>query len=72
MLFKEGDGTHHSPYGAYQLAKMIVQSIRDQRLPLAKYLMKNLPKYDPKHPDAFGVFAVPASPVVAHTKPLGS
>src|SRR5215204_3107709 len=35
VLFKEGDGTHHNGYGAYQLAKAVVQSIRDQRLPLA-------------------------------------
>ncbi|HZI49875.1 MAG TPA: rhamnogalacturonan acetylesterase, partial [Pyrinomonadaceae bacterium] len=29
VLFKEGDGTHHNAFGAYQLAKVIVQSIRD-------------------------------------------
>ena len=71
-LFKEGDGTHHNAYGAYQLAKAIVQSIRDQRLPLAKYLIKGIPSYDPKHPDAFESFSIPASPAVAHAKPLGS
>lgn len=71
-LFKEGDGTHHSAYGAYQLAKTIVRSVRDQRLPLAKYLLKDLPRYDPKRPDAFESFSIPASPAVAHAKPLGS
>lgn len=71
-LFKDGDGTHHSSYGAYQLAKAIVQSIRNQRLPLARYLPKHLPRYDPKRPDAFESFSIPASPAVANMKPLGS
>ena len=72
VLFKEGDGTHHNAYGAYQIAKIIVQSIRDQRLPLAKYLIKGLPEYDPKHPDDPKNFSLPPSPAVAHAKPLGS
>lgn len=71
-LFKEGDGTHHNNYGSYQLAKCIVQSIRDQKLPLAKFLIKDLPKYDPKRPDELKKFAVPASPAVTDLKPLGS
>lgn len=72
VLFKEGDGTHHNSYGAYQLAKAIVQSIRDQRLPVAQYLRDDLPKYDPKHPDHFGSFAIPPSPAVMQMKPLGN
>ncbi|MEQ1603279.1 MAG: rhamnogalacturonan acetylesterase [Pyrinomonadaceae bacterium] len=71
VLFKEGDGTHHNNYGSYQLAKIIVQSIRDQKLPLAKFL-KGLPKYDPKKPDDLKTFAIPASPAVTYLKPLGS
>jgi lysophospholipase L1-like esterase len=72
VLFKEGDGTHHNNYGSYQLAKIIVQSIRDQKLPLAKFLIKDLPKYDPKKPDDLKTFAIPASPAVTDLKPLGS
>ena len=71
-LFKEGDGTHHTNYGSYELAKCIVQAIRDQRLPLAKYLINDLPKFDPKKPDPLASFAVPASPVFDATKPLGN
>ena len=71
-LFKEGDGTHHNNYGSYQLAKCIVQAIRDQKLPLSKYLVKNLPKFDPKRPDAFAAFSIPASPAVTAVKPLGN
>jgi lysophospholipase L1-like esterase len=72
VAFKEGDGTHHSNYGAYELAKMIVQSIREQNLPLAKYLFKNLPEFDPKKPDSFEAFAVPPSPLMTDVKPLGN
>ena len=72
VLFKEGDGTHHNAFGAYQLAKIIVQSIRDQKLPLAKYLIKDWKAYDPRRPDAAAGFKVPTSPAVADLKPLGS
>ncbi|PYS89152.1 MAG: rhamnogalacturonan acetylesterase [Acidobacteria bacterium] len=72
ILFKEGDGTHHNNYGAYQLAKAIVQSIRDQHLSLAQFLINDLPKYDPKHPDQYHSFAIPPSPAVTNMKPLGN
>ncbi len=72
VLFKEGDGTHHNAFGANQLAKIIVQSIRDQKLPLAKYLIKDWKAFDPRKPDDAKAFAVPASPAVANLKPLGS
>lgn len=71
-LFKEGDPTHHNNYGSYQLAKIIVQAIRDQKLPLEKFLIKDLQKYDAKKPDDLKTFAIPASPAVTNLKPLGS
>ncbi len=72
VLFKEGDGTHHNAFGADQLAKIIVQSIRDQKLPLAKYILKDWKTYHPRKPDDAKAFTVPASPAVANLKPLGS
>ncbi|MFL6468662.1 MAG: rhamnogalacturonan acetylesterase, partial [Pyrinomonadaceae bacterium] len=71
-LFKEGDGTHHNAFGAYQLAKAIVQSIRNQHLPLARFLITSLAKYDPKRPDQLGSFTIPPSPAVTNMKPLGN
>ena len=71
-LFKDGDGTHHNNYGSYLLAKCIVQSIRDQKLLLARYLLKGSPKFDPRKPDDLKTFAIPASPAVTNLKPLGS
>lgn len=55
------DGTHHNNYGSYQLAKCIVQALRDSHLPLAKHLI-DLPAYDPSHPDPIENFHLPPSP----------
>jgi len=71
ILFKEGDGTHHNNYGSYELARCIVQAIKDQRLPLVKYIV-NTPLFDPKHPDPIAGFNVPASPLMTDVKPLGN
>jgi lysophospholipase L1-like esterase len=45
------DGTHHSAYGAYELAKCVINGIRAARLDLAKYLVDDIPPFDPAHPD---------------------
>ena len=66
------DDTHFSNYGAYQLARMVVQGIRDARLPLARHLLSDLPPIDPAHPDDPERFAVPASPHAPTAKPAGS
>ena len=70
--FKQGDGTHHNNYGAYQLAKMIADSIKTQKMPPAKFLKKTFSGYDPKKPDTPERFALPASPTANAAKPLGS
>ena len=63
VLFKDGDGTHHNNYGSYELAKCLVQAIRDQKLSLAKYLLKDLPKFDPEKPDPPEGVRHPGKPV---------
>jgi lysophospholipase L1-like esterase len=72
VAFKEGDGTHHNNYGSYELAKCIAEAIREQKLPLTKYLNKGLPRFDPKNPDPVTSVAIPASPVSSGSKPLGN
>jgi lysophospholipase L1-like esterase len=72
VAFKEGDGTHHNNYGAYELAKMIAASISAQKLSLANFLIKELPAFDPKKPDSFEAFTLPASPLLTDVKPLGN
>lgn len=71
-LFKEGDGTHHNNYGAYELAKLVATSLKKQKLPLSKYLKKEFKPLDPKKPDSPEKVKIPASPNYQNTKPLGS
>jgi lysophospholipase L1-like esterase len=72
LLFAGKDTTHHSDFGSYQLAKCIVEAMREQNLPLAKYVVDGLPRYDPAHPDTYSGFAVPAEPSAAGQKPYGN
>jgi len=72
LAFKDGDGTHHNNYGSYQLAKCIVEGIRNTRPDLAKHLTSNRKRFDPAQPDVLESFKMPASPIVTNVKPLGS
>ncbi|MEO6549575.1 MAG: rhamnogalacturonan acetylesterase [Ferruginibacter sp.] len=66
------DNTHFNPYGAYELARCIVQSITDQRLPLAKYLRKNIPVFNPAHPDPLQQWYWPLASITPPAKPDGN
>lgn len=70
--FAPNDGTHHNAYGAYQLALCVVDSIREQNLPLAKYLAADVKPFDPAQPDSLETFNVPASPGSTTSKPYGN
>ncbi len=65
------DNTHHNNFGSYQLAQCIVQSIRDQKLPLAQFIRTDTPAYDPARPDDPDKFAVRASGEFTNQRPLG-
>ena len=66
------DGTHHNAYGAYELAKCIVEGIKTEVPQLAIFLLDDMPDFDPAHPDPVDKFYVPASPVYSNIKPEGS
>lgn len=65
------DATHHNNYGSYELAKCIVQGIRDNKLPLARFIVDDFKGFDPKHPDDVDAFALPASGAFSNQRPLG-
>jgi lysophospholipase L1-like esterase len=71
VAFAGNDKTHHSNYGSYELAKCIVEGIKENRLPIAKSLV-DLPKFDPARPDPFDKFDVPAEPKGPAVKPYGN
>ena len=66
------DNTHHDNYGAYELAKCIVQGMTDAKLDIAKYVVDDFKAFDPAHPDLVEGFDVPPSPVIAIDKPFGN
>ncbi|MBC7889750.1 MAG: rhamnogalacturonan acetylesterase [Ferruginibacter sp.] len=66
------DNTHFNTYGAYEIARCIVQSIKEQQLPIARYFKKNIPVFDPAKPDAVEKWYWPLSPLTAAIKPDGN
>jgi lysophospholipase L1-like esterase len=66
------DGTHHNNYGSYELAKCVVEGIKEDKLPLAKSIVDDFGNFDPAKPDAVGTFEMAVSPMVSKEKPLGN
>ncbi len=71
VAFAGNDTTHHSDYGSYELAKCIVQGIKDAKLPLTKHLVPT-PAFDPAHPDSPDNFDIPPDPTGAVQRPYGN
>lgn len=65
------DGTHHNNYGSYELAKCVALGIRQNKLPLAKWLVDDF-DFDPAHPDDVSTFEMAVSPNASALKPLGN
>lgn len=45
------DNTHFNPYGAWEVAKMVVMGLKQINSPLAAYLRTEWQDFDPAHPD---------------------
>jgi lysophospholipase L1-like esterase len=69
--FAGNDTTHHSNYGSYELAKCIVEGIKQAKLPIARFLTDDTPPFDPAHPDPIASFDVPAEPMGNAPRPYG-
>ena len=66
------DNTHFNNYGAYELARCVIEGIRAAKLPLAGQIAEDVKPFDPGKPDPVETFDVPASPLRATTMPAGS
>ena len=66
------DNTHFNPYGAYEVAKMVVEGIRQLGLPLAAHLRSDWRDYSPAHPDNPDTFVWYAAPIFETAKPDGN
>ena len=66
------ENTHHSDYGSYQIAKCVMQGIRDLELPIEKWIVPEFRGFDPRHPDRAENFRMAKSPLVTNVTPLGN
>ncbi|QDU55894.1 GDSL-type esterase/lipase family protein [Aeoliella mucimassa] len=56
------DGTHHTSYGSYQLARCIVQQLTQQVPDLAAHLCSDVPEFEVSAPPSPAGWTLPASP----------
>lgn len=66
------DNTHFNPYGAYEVAKMVVMGIKQLGLPIAGELRPEWQDFDPRHPDDPGQFVWYPAVRQDTTKPDGN
>ncbi len=66
------DNSHFCNYGAYQLAKCVVEGIKTNKLGIARYLVDDIRPFNPAEPDPFEQWSLPASPVTIKPEPDGS
>ncbi len=66
------DNTHHNNFGGYELARCVVEGIRENVPKLAKHLAPDAGHFNPENPDSPEKFAVPMSPLQATAPPAGS
>ncbi|QJU59859.1 hypothetical protein HL653_20810 [Sphingomonas sp. AP4-R1] len=65
------DMTHHSPFGAWELARLVAAGIARSDSPLSAAIKPEFRHFDPAKPDRLVDFRVPASPVRLTIRPLG-
>lgn len=66
------DNTHFNPYGAYQIAKCVIEGMKKLKLPIVNYLRADYVAYDPAHPDDREHFKWNDSPFTEIQKPDGN
>lgn len=67
------DRTHHNSYGAYELARCVVEGLRSEVPALAEHLAGDISEFDPSQPDDPESFDLPPSPIVeTPQKPAGN
>ncbi|MDP4272933.1 MAG: rhamnogalacturonan acetylesterase [Bacteroidota bacterium] len=66
------DDTHFNPYGAYELAKCVIQSIVTNNYPMKQFVNDNWKTFNPKQPDSLTDFHWYESPWVDVLKPDGN
>ena len=65
------DNTHFSAYGAYEMARCVVEGVRQGVPELAAFLTSDVTAFDPAHPDDPSKVIIVPSPYVKGEKPEG-
>lgn len=55
------DNTHFNTYGAYEIARCVIEGVKLAKLPLAKFLIAENLTFDPSRPDSFEKWVWPSS-----------
>ncbi len=68
------DNTHFNPYGAYQIAKCVIEGMRQLQLPFVKFIRSDYQgvSYSPSAPDDIDSFKWNDSPFTEALKPDGN
>ena len=66
------DNTHFNPYGAYEIAKMVIEGMRRLELPVVQHLRDDYVPYSPLRPDPVESFHWTDSPFYESLKPDGN
>lgn len=66
------DNTHFNPYGAYQIAKCIIEGMKTAHIGLINHLRSDYKNYNPAQPDDWGSFWWDESPFTEIEKPDGN
>lgn len=66
------DNTHFNPYGAYEIAKCVIEGMKQNKFDFIKYLRSDYKPFDPAHPDAVETFHWNDCPFTETQKPDGN
>lgn len=66
------DNTHFNPYGAYEIAKCVIEGMKALHLPFLSALLSDYLPFNPAQPDAFDAFHWNDSPFFEAEKPDGN
>lgn len=66
------DNTHFNPYGAYEVAKMMVEGMKELQLPFVHHIKDDFKGFDAARPDDFNTFHWNHSPFYEALKPDGN
>ncbi len=66
------DNTHFNPYGAYQIARCVIEGMKQARLPFVDHLREDVQPFRPSVPDSPDAFHWDESLFVEIQKPDGN